>query len=188
MISGCNPCKTEPILIYASKDLKAIGTFKSGTLWVYQNDSTLVLDSIVVTGFQDTPDTVMEFCQDDSVPLNYRESILTFTHSFLFDEDYILTVKVGAPVLLSKENLSADTIFIDAPCADSSYCNVIDTFLLNGNSFLQVYERIDSSSSLENGRLTHFYSAPNYGIIKKQIYNADSTIESWSLVYNKILQ
>jgi hypothetical protein len=122
------------------------------------------------------------------VPLNYRESILTYGHSFLFNEDYVWTVKVGAPVLLSQENLSADTIFIDAICTDSSFCNVIDTFLLNGLSYLQVYERIDLSSSLENGRLTHFYTAPYYGIIKKEIYNADSTIESWSLLYSKVIQ
>jgi hypothetical protein len=185
---ACNSCKTEPILIYASKDLTAVGAFKPGTIWVYQNDSTFEQDSVIVTDYQYLPDTVTGECKQKAVIANYKEAIYTYATSLFFNENFKWTVKVGQPVLLSKDTLPADTIFIDAACTDTSFCSVIDTLVLNGISYVNVYERIDSSSSLEDGKLTHYYSLPFYGIIKKEIFNADSTIESWSLVYSQIVQ
>lgn len=188
MFGSCDRCKTDPILIYAGKDLKATGAFKPGTFWVYQNDSTLQLDSVVVISYEYLPDTITEECKGKQVPLNYKEQYFTTTTSFFYNLNYLWTVKVGEPVLLANESGAADTIYTDAPCTDTSFCGVIDTLIVNNIKFTNVYERIDSSSVLNDGKLVYFYSAPSFGIIKKEIYDEDGAIESWSLLYSNIVQ
>jgi hypothetical protein len=188
-MTGCNDCKTDPILIYASKDLKGVGAFKPGTFWVYQNDFTHVRDCVIVTSFEDVADTIFEACQNNGTAVaNFTQTLYTHTTSLLFNENYVWKVQVGEPVLLAKENFDPDTIYVDAQCTDTSFCSIVDTLQIGSIKYLNVYERIDSSSSLEDGQLTHFFSLPKFGIIRREVLNPDNSFESWSLVHAYIIQ
>lgn len=186
--SSCNKCKTEPILIYANKDILAAGAFKPGTFWVYQNDSTLERDSVFVTSFQDTQDTVLEDCDNKSVPLNYRQVIYTFATSTFFHRDYTWKIQVDEPLLLSKDSNSYDIIYEDASCTDTTTCRIVDTLFAAGVYYYNIYERIDSPSFVEDGLPVHYYILPDVGIIKKEIITNDSTVQSWSVTKIKIVQ
>jgi hypothetical protein len=191
MVTGsCNNCKdTDPILLYASGNSKYTGAFKPGTWWVYQDDSTFARDSVAVTSQEYITDTTTEPCKNDQLKVvNYKETFLTHTTSFLFSENYLWTVKVGEPVLLSKENSSPDTVYTDAACIDTGFCAIIDTLIVGGIKYPAVYLRIDSVSSTEDGNLTRFYTALHFGLIKKEIVTADSSVQSWSLVKSVIVQ
>lgn len=188
LTTGCNNCKTDPILIYASKEVTNIGIFKPGTFWVYQNELTGERDSVIVTDYEYLPDTIRETCKDQQVDVNYEESFFTYSSSFFYSTNYVSWVKVAQPLLVSKENYPADTLYSTASCTDTGYCNVIDTLKVFGVSYLNVFERIDSSSDLYDGRLVHFYSAPNVGLVKREILISDSTWESWGLVNSVIVQ
>ncbi|MEP7128964.1 MAG: hypothetical protein ABI729_08855 [Chitinophagales bacterium] len=185
---GCNSCKTDPILLYADKEVLDIGIFKPGTFWVYENTTTGERDSVIVTSFDYRADTIFDNCKDQQVIMNYSEGYYTYSTSFFYAVNYVSTVKVGQGLLMAKENYPADTIFSTAACVDTGYCNVIDTLNVFRKKFANVYQRIDSSADLYDGRLVRFYSAPNYGLIRKEIFLSDSTWETWNLVHYAIVQ
>lgn len=188
LLTSCNKCKTDPILIYASTDILDVGIFKPGTFWVYENVSTGERDSVIVTEFIYGQDTIREACGDGQSDVNYLETFYTYTSSFFYGVNYISMVKTGQPLQVAKENYPADTLFSTAACTDTGYCNIIDTLQVYRKKYANVYERIDSSSDLYDGRLVHFYSAPNYGLIKREILVTDSIWETWRLVNSNIVQ
>lgn len=185
---GCNSCKTDPIVLYASKEVTDIGIFKPGTFWVYENKITGEHDSVSVSSYQYVLDTILENCKDQQVTTNYSESFYTYSTSYFYVVNYISSVKVGQVLLMAKENQGGDTLFSTASCIDIGYCNVIDTVNVAHKKYANVYQRIDSSSDLYDGRLVRFYSAPHYGLIRKEILVADSTWETWNLIHYEIVQ
>ena len=164
------------------------GIFKPGTLWVYQNDSTGALDSVTVTAYEYKVDTLFETCKDNEVISNYEENFYTYSTSSFYNIDYVSWVKVSQPLLVSETGNAPDTLFSTASCIDTGYCNLLDTFRVFRKKYPDVYERIDSSSELYDGKLVHFYSAPEFGLIKREILIADSTWETWSLIHSTIVQ
>jgi hypothetical protein len=188
LFTACNKCATDPILLYAGKEIMSYGIFKPGTLWVYQNDTTGVLDSVTVTGYEYRIDTSFETCKDNEVIANYEENFYTFSRSSFYDVDYVTWVKVSQPLLVSKAGNAPDTLFSTASCIDTGYCNLLDTFRVFRKKYPDVYQRIDSSSGLYDGKLVRFYSAPEFGLIKREILIADSTWETWSLIHSIIVQ
>lgn len=188
LFTACNKCATDPILLYAGKETLSYGIFKPGTLWVYQNDTTGVLDSVTVTSYEYRIDTLFESCKDMQAITNYEESFYTYSRSSFYDLDYISWVKVSQPLLVSNEGNAPDTLFSTATCIDTGYCNRMDTFRVYRKKYPDVYERIDSSSELYDGKLVRFYSAPGYGLIRREILIADNTWETWSLIHSIIVQ
>ncbi|MEO6169262.1 MAG: hypothetical protein ABIO98_17190 [Chitinophagales bacterium] len=188
LMTGCNKCKTDPILIYASKDILDVGIFQPGSFWVYENDATGVRDSVIVTAVEYKTDTVREACGDGQTDVNYTESFYMFTTSFFYGTNYVSQVKAGEPLLVAKENYPADTLFSNAACTNPGYCNIIETMKVFQKNYSNVYERIDSSSDLYEGRLVHFFSAPNHGLIRREIFLSDSTWETWTLIHHHIVQ
>lgn len=188
LLNSCNRCKTDPILIYANPKVVDIGIFKPGTLWVYQNINTLETDSVMVTGYAYVPDTIRQECKGQPVDINYSEHYDTYSNSSFYETSYVSTVPIGQVLLVAKEGFPADTLYSAAPCADAGYCAVFDTFKVNRTKYVNVYERIDSASSLYDNRLVHFYSAPYFGLIRKDILNEDGSWETWNLVQAVIIQ
>ncbi|MBA3647384.1 MAG: hypothetical protein H0W62_02360 [Chitinophagales bacterium] len=199
--SGCNDCKdSDPITLLAGRNLKAYGVFKPGTYWIYQNDSTLLLDSIAVSNYMYDTVPVQIPCGKNNSNMkisSYLENFYTYLTSYTFNKNYLLKVEINQPVLFSLVDQAADTLFIDAVCADTSFCKIIDTLRIiritppinyDHYEYMNVYERIDSSSSVEDGNLVYYYSAAHYGIVKKQIQHPDHTIDSWSLLRFHIVQ
>lgn len=187
-LSSCDSCKTDPILLYANHELLDAGIFKPGTYWVYINDSTGANDSVVVTAFDFLPDTIREDCKGDPVNVNYKESYYTYSTSFLYGENYVTTAQIGDVLLWGKISEPADTIFSTASCKDAGYCALIDTMQVFHKKYTQVYKRIDSSSAIYDGRLAQFYSAPHFGLIRKEILRPDGTWETWNLTHAVIVQ
>lgn len=185
---SCNSCKTDPILLYANHELLDAGIFKPGTYWVYINNITGENDSVVVTAFDYRPDTIREDCEGDPVDVNYKESYYTYSTSFLYAENYVATAQVGEVLLLGCVSEPADTIFSTASCKDAGYCELIDTMQVFHKKYTQVYKRIDSSSAIYDGRLVRFYTAPHFGLIRKEILLPDGTWETWNLAHSVIVQ
>ncbi|MBK9731604.1 MAG: hypothetical protein IPO83_10010 [Chitinophagaceae bacterium] len=101
--------------------------------------------------------------------MNYSEGYYTYSTSFFYTVNYVSTVKVGQGLLWLKRIIRLDTLFSTGARIDTGYCNVIDTSMFFVK-YANVYQRIDSSSDLYNGRLVRFYAARIMVIIKKKIF------------------
>lgn len=188
LFTGCNKCATDPILLYASGQVISYGIFKPGTLWIYQNDSTGALDSVEVTGYEYTMDTLYESCNGKETALNYREQFLSYSTSLASGKMFVSSVTVGPYLEVAEAGGMPDTLYASGSCVDTGYCNLLDTFRVFRKKYPDVYVRIDSSSSLYNGQLVRFYSSPGYGLIRREIRLSDNTWETWSLVSAVIVQ
>src|ERR1051326_4095167 len=78
-LSSCHPCPKEADPLPTSPitgDLYDFGKFDVGTYWIYQNDSTLTIDSVAIQSIKETKIYPGEFYDDckKSIP------------SYVFDE------------------------------------------------------------------------------------------------------
>lgn len=188
LFTGCDKCTTDPILLYASGQVTSYGIFKPGTIWIYRNDSTGALDSVEVTGYEYTIDTLYESCNGKETVINYREHFLSYSTSLANGKVYVSSVTVGPYLEVAEAGGLPDTLYSSGSCVDTGYCNLLDTFRVFRKKYADVYERIDSSSSLYYGQLVRFYSSPGYGLIRREIRLSDNTWETWSLVSAVIVQ
>jgi len=196
-----NPCKHPPIR-YLSPEIKDHGLFKPGTYWVYQNDSTMQLDSITIVSI-DTG-TKAEWSEAEECGgmyiIFYGEYASSNTSNNSMGTSFYYHISETMPgAVFFYENDTANIFasdfvviyiesFLQSYINDSLY-EVISEMTLNGNYFENVYERKYFNSPIENGLRTNYYSASNYGLIKKEVFDSISAnVESWSLLRYHIIQ
>jgi len=163
--------------------------FKTDSYWVYENDSTSVLDSVVVTsttrGFQSPPHThpgTPSYEEIEYYKINFHSHLTSSDYNdFLFCE--LITRNgnemsfFGQPILFSKYSLGFN-------CYGAEVLEYIDTLNINGNLFFNVEKmKITQQKQimLVFSHDTYLYFQDSIGLIKKVTDLGNGSFDSWSL-------
>lgn len=155
--------------------------FDNGSFWVYEKaDSTNVIDSLVQTdlvhGFLAQPDFIYtEYYQSfyESKTLNYQT----------WDE-YIGSVIVKEGVdWANGQYIFLSSYRIGANAGGAEIIDTLNTFILNNFEFKHVTKMLIMNNELENNNPTIYYYAKGIGMIRKELYNADTSHlqEVWNI-------
>lgn len=163
--------------------------FNVGTYWIYENDSTQKLDSIVVTnikqGFFYTPPQssgtgptskveyfkIVYFSYKDSI--NYND----FIFSNLMTRDGNESPKFGQPVLLRN-------YYIGYKLYGTEIIDTNSNINLFGNNFADVEEmKVNYSEQRDYAfsKDTYLYYKDSIGLIRKVYDSGNGNFDSWSL-------
>ncbi len=191
IFSGCE--KEHHSYNYLTDYAKTYGAFNIGSYWIYQQDSSLLIDSIYVI---DLKHTNWARPIDSDGDIEHYES-LTCNLSSLINSLSAYRIKVDSEVGYIDYNLYnwdanaawqyAEENLVKIPHQDWSTVMYHDSININGNLYLKVYE-------IEN----HFYTPYDYkrlnafvvsgvGLLKWSMLKNDSTIESWSLLRSRVV-
>ncbi len=160
--------------------------FKPGTYWVYKNDSTAVLDSVVV-------DSVFTGVLNMSIPhattLEYAYYIM-YVHDFgnaryytetIFN-NYIYRKFMG---IGSGKPLYSPTAAPGTSWAGGELIAKIPSLTLNTNTFYNIGQmQFDANDSLYHPEFAHnsvYYYSDTIGLIKKVYFLPHDNVDSWSL-------
>jgi hypothetical protein len=164
--------------------------FKIGSYWVYENDSTGLLDSVIVTdtkkGFFTTPPLGPGTPSNEKIEY-YKISLFSFLNAQNYTDflsaDLITrngneSPEFGQPILLSGRAIGSHV-------SGAYVFDVIDSLDVNAESFFNVIQmKIVSDEQqefiFENN--THLYYQDHIGLIKREIGLGDGQFESWSLI------
>ena len=188
LLFSCNdPCKPpQDVDFYdLTDDVRDFGVFQTGTYWVYQNDSTLQIDSVAVGATQLDTLTVEESCIGITTEYFITDYVVKFDAtltSSLFADSKTLESQLGMVNLISilpnQVNLynSKDTL-----------SNLLDSMDVDGKIYYNVYAATNFKSVLDDSLDATYYSARNFGTIKKLVQDSTYT-HSWSLIRSHIIQ
>lgn len=199
IVSGCNQGTPKPYY-KISDEFKEYCYFTEGSSWVFQNDSTLVTDSINITELKDkqrfNPEPVQYHYQAVDMFLNTNVfQILRYEitagnevpdegemnsllRKYLENGNYQIVFSPKYP--MGEEIILGDEIGV--------YENVeiIGDLELNGNSYKDVWHtnvKISHTSNIEH----NYWIAKNYGLIKT-VTTIDGVTTSISLKTSNLLQ
>ena len=190
MLTSCNKgeAPAEITYNYLSADIIPF-MFKAGSYWIYENDSTAVLDSVVVTstkqGFFTQPPMT------PGTPTNIEiEYFKVNLHSYLTSSDYndflferLITrngnesPNFGQPIFLSKYSIGFKTY-------GAQVWDNIDSLSINGIFFYNVEEMKiihDEQHQFVFSNDTYLYYQDSIGLVKKVIDLGSGNFDSWSL-------
>jgi hypothetical protein len=165
--------------------------FKESTYWVYQNDVTLELDSQRVI-FGSNNDFTGEYPSKCSGGTFVYENRMT-VHSFLNnqDDDYFIIGSGLYKDTNSTGNHHGRFIYsgtnIYSPDSGTEFIENIPLFNLNGNDFnnvKKIWVKILPTNSYYPNLSIHdmyFYFSDSVGLIKWEVIDGSTIIESWSI-------
>lgn len=164
--------------------------FKTGSYWVYKNDSTAVIDSVVVTdtdqGFFSVPPITPGTPSNEEIEY-YKITLFSFLNSESFTDFLYFDVvsrngnespQSGQPVLLTERSIGSEVL-------GAYVFDLIDTLNMNGNSFYDVIQMKIVSGEQDElifEHDTYLYYQDSIGLIKKEVDLGQGQFESWSLV------
>lgn len=202
-LSGCGKLSQNSTIYYKiSQTMKDYCYFDKGSFWIYQNDSTGVTDSVIVTDIN----SYIAFHPLDASGNAYSYNVIEATYN---NNPYIkLTgLYAGEPGVNGKSGMyrifyTKDTFALAlAPGfkigepqllggQEGVYTNIDSAVSLsiNGLNFNNVYHTREKVS-LQNGDTTQtdFYFAPHYGLVKWIISHQGKTL-SYSLKSSQLIQ
>ena len=165
--------------------------FKESSYWVYQNDVTLELDSQRVI-FGSNNDFTGEYpskCSGGTFVYEYRMTV----HSFLNNQDYDYFI-IGSGVYKdtnSTGNHHGRFIYsgtnIYSADSGTEYIENIPLLNLNGNDFnnvKKIWGKVLPTNSYYPNLSLHdmyFYISDSVGLIKWEVSDGSTIIESWSI-------
>ncbi len=168
--------------------------FNTGSYWIYQNDSTMASDSIVIEDVNET-----KRFNPEAVDYNYQ-AVEMFTKSNDFK---VLKHEITAgnfevepgemnsllriyyddgsyQLVFSPEYAIGQTINLGDEIGNYTNVEIIDEFQLNGNTYNQVYHT-NIVVSVNTDIVYDFWIAKNYSLIKS-VVNNNGQVTSQSLV------
>ncbi|HYV93760.1 MAG TPA: hypothetical protein VE978_18435 [Chitinophagales bacterium] len=176
---------------YVPQECKDYGYFLKGSYWVYQNDSTLQLDSFSVvfdsTFWTHSPD-LSEGCNEETGPSGGSsfdgEQINSLATSSI-SEDSIQYSSYSSEVYFYMNGNRLGQYLIpsvrDYPNVDQ--WDLFDAIAINGNLYLDVYK----TTSTYTGATLYFQK--NIGVIKFQLpIDTTDYVESWSILRYHTIQ
>ena len=176
---------------YLTDYAKTYGAFNIGSYWIYQQDSSILIDSIYVIDLKHTNwarpiDSDGDILHFESLTCNLASSINSLsTHHIKVDSELSRINYHLYNWDATAQNTEGNLVKI--PDQDWSTVMYHDSININGNLYLKVYE-------IEN----HFYTPYDYkrlnafvvsgvGLLKWSMLKNDSTIESWSLLRSRVV-
>jgi len=176
---------------YLSSSLKPY-MFKSGSYWVYENDSTGIVDSIVVTATkhdffilsptgpgQTGTQTKVEYYKLEIYDVLNVTSYIDFLHGSVVirngSESGISYL--GQPILLAHSPIGSTS-------NGAQVWDTISVLNVGSNTFHGVQEMkiiYSEQNQIEFDHDTYLYFADSIGLVKKEIDLGSGNIESWSL-------
>lgn len=163
--------------------------FNAYTYWVYENDSTSVLDSIIVTstkqGFFTQPPThpgTPSYTQIEYYKVNLHSyftntDYVDFLFSGLITRNGDESPNFGQPVLLAQYAKGSKTF-------GAQVWDKIDTLSINGIMFHNIEVMKIIANEQHQGVFTYdtyLYYQDSIGLIKKITDQGDGNFDSWSL-------
>lgn len=178
--------------------------FKEGSFWVYTNQQTLVEDSItllsgidtfftttICSTYIDTCDFHKQYLKSWTLNYQYSELIqqIAITRNSIIQggEFYADSFKMkyfGQIIYYHSDNRD----LTDRGIHGTEYFTTYD---IGGHTFQNVTEyKIKASEQIQNefDFDTHLYFSPNYGIIKKEIFDTVNGTQTWNLKSWNIIQ
>jgi hypothetical protein len=164
--------------------------FEAGSYWVYENDTTSILDSVVVTSNQRGFDTIYSA---HPFQMYYAEFYTVNFHDFLDSSDYfeVLSVYVNNYMLRKVPNQFGNQpiLFFGSPIGTSySGCTLLDSIPstnINSHIFTNVIKMKITAAQEPLPRQfnhdTYLYFKDSIGLIKTEIDTGTGIVESWSL-------
>jgi len=176
---------------YLSASLKPF-MFKNGSYWVYENDTTGILDSILVTGtkhdfFIQSPTGPGQ--TGSPVKVEYYKIELYDALNAINFNDFLLGAIItrngtengnshmGQPILLSN-------FYIGDKLNGAQLFDTLAILNVNNNTFHEVQEMkiiYPEQTQNEFAHDTYLYFADSIGLVKKEIDLGNGNFESWSL-------
>ena len=186
LIVGCR--KDEVEYCNLSDYARSYGSFKSGSYWIYQNDSNLILDSIYVMDLKLS--SWSRLSESDHLKVKYQtldcslgssiNSAITFFIRIDSYRSYIryhyFNLKANADAIYNSESLTK------IPDRDWNSVSYHDTMNINNTVYTNVYEIENNFDFAFDYKKLNVFIASGIGLLKWNILYNDSTSESWSLV------
>lgn len=177
--SGCNQNSSPKPYYLISDEFKEYCYFSDSSHWVFQNDSTLAIDSVIISEVKDSKRFVSEPTQ-----YNYQ-AVDMFTSNNVFNiSRYEITAGNAKPkagemnslfrlyfedgtyhIVFSPKYPMGEEIILGDAIGDYTNVEIIENFQLNGNSFKDVWHT-KVVISLNNDIEYDYWIAKNYGLIK----------------------
>ena len=164
--------------------------FKSGSYWVFQNDSTKILDSIVVisteSNFYWSPPPVQGQAgtKREYYNMNLQSFLTSNNFNHFLTSNYIKQNgggdygQDGQPIFMSESNIG--TKFNGMEIIEK-----FPTLIINGNSFNYIVEtKITESEQYQPvfSNDTYLYFSDSIGIVKKVTGFGNGNFDSWSIL------
>jgi hypothetical protein len=165
--------------------------FKESSYWVYKNDATLELDSqrVIYTSNNDFTGEYPSKCSGGTFVYEYRMTV----HSFLNNSDYDYFI-IGSGLYKDTNStgnhlgrfIFSGTNIYSAESGTEKIEN-IPLINLNGNEFnnvKKIWVKVLATNSYYPNLSTYdmyFYFSDSVGLIKWEVSDGSSIIESWSL-------
>lgn len=168
--------------------------FQSGSYWVYENDTTGALDSVVLTStstgwiitspsVHGGPSTQAEiykmFMHGFGTGLDYNHSLLGKSMYYNFTGTSIVSGLHAQPIYLT--DCTVGTISTGMEVLDQELTVSIGSNTFNSVDKMKV-SFADQDPPAEFACDTYFYYADTLGLIKKESDLGSGNIESWSLI------
>ncbi len=193
-------CKKENDKYYLTSREKFYASFKEGSYWIFQNDSTLIQDSLYIASIQ----SGFEGLQSSGVS---KEHISCFLKSSV-DPNLEIVYSLQAEGKNSsvcywgvvyccdttKTSWSVSANITEEKTSDrlsgNQLINTYDQNTINGNTFYSVYELMTSNvqgyNSSFNITKANAFVMKYVGFLKWNIRHANNSSESWSLLRYRI--
>jgi len=198
LLQACNHCpkQADPLPYYPiAGDLSDFGKFEVGTYWIYQNDSTLSIDSIAIDSIvegKQHPVGNFEDCYKEIIvaEIDLRKEFFSlnqngFTQLMLWGTEQLLLF--GTPINTWPYSPELYLIYGES-CNDTTYCKFLDSLKVLNQLYYDVMVTRSKSCQLDDMDSTNYYLARNMGLVKKVVFQPSGYVESWSLAHSKIIQ
>ena len=191
-IYGCSP---KPRIYNISQEAREYLCYKTGSYWIYKNDSTNVLDSIYVASYEEHTENyeadkkLKSISQIINIIFNNKEGIkLTIqinpnNTTLIEDNSTINQGFTGSFIDIQNGDIKWEVYSkLELNVNGKRYNNVIHDNIISSYYYLQ-----DSTYKHVNGISNEFWVTKNNWIIKKTLHYNNAT-QSWSLVRSHIVQ
>jgi hypothetical protein len=184
-------CSKEVTHHYLSEEFKSWSFFNKGSYWVYQNDSTLNLDSAFINSNPEVIDVPKD--QDKGAP-TYQNIAFTIHSKFYKysklvagdgNESLYINIYNDYPVGLAAQPPKYFCSYFMSGVDEYTTLTYDSIFFIGSFKYLNVVHTHFSTNELS--RNYDFSFARNIGLIKVIIETPDSTV-SWSLIRNHAVQ
>lgn len=167
--------------------------FKAGSYWVYKNDSTSVLDSIIVDSSMSYYNPISPYGPNHQGTV-YSEFYSMFMKDYgtlqnyedILNENYIIRYDTVSGVTVRSEKISCSNCDTGSVFGEMKILNKFTSMTINSNIFGNVVESKITAAFQQPPILftndIYFFYAPNFGLIKKEIDLGGGNIQSWSLL------
>ena len=192
-------CKDkEEIIRKVDPEIKAWGLYQKGTWWVYEEENTKIIDSFWV-------DTVIlsysQFKGESVRKKNERFSVIVKSKNNTSDFNLSVSSTTRLVFLITKDSISpefeSNCVLLGIPFKKGEHFStgdvfkwtemdtIYDSLKINGFTFKNVIRANDNGNPAFFGQRTLFYSARNFGIIRKEFPDHN---EVWNLIRFNIVQ